>query len=159
MRENHQHVGAVCTTHFRVEDGCRSETWNGRRAISSSHLSETALALKVKTPCPGNPLSHSRQSFQPVFVQWLKDVTISQSCQRIKEIMPKKMIWEFQWKSLNRVQLLWPHGLYSPWNSPGQNTEVGSLSLLQGIFPTQGSNPGLSHCRWVLYHWVSREAL
>ena len=39
---------------------------------------------------------------------------------------------------------LWPHGLYSCWNSPGQNTEVGSLSLLQGIFPTQGSNPGLS---------------
>ena len=35
---------------------------------------------------------------------------------------------------------LWPHGpLYSPWNSPGQNTGVGSLSLLQGIFPTQGS--------------------
>ena len=47
---------------------------------------------------------------------------------------------------------LWPHGLYSPWNSPGQNTGVGSLSLLQGIFPTQGSNPGLPHCRWILYH-------
>ena len=47
-------------------------------------------------------------------------------------------------------------GLYSPWNSPGQNTGVGSLSLLQGIFPTQGSGPGLPHCRWVLYqlsHW------
>ena len=44
-----------------------------------------------------------------------------------------------------------PHGLYSPWNSPGQNTEVDSLSLLQGIFPTQGSNPGLLHCRWILY--------
>ena len=33
------------------------------------------------------------------------------------------------------------HGLYSPWNSPGHNTGVGSLSLLQGIFPTQGLNP------------------
>ena len=43
------------------------------------------------------------------------------------------------------------HGLYSPWNSPGQNTGVGSLSLLQRIFPTQGSNPGLLHCRWILY--------
>ena len=32
---------------------------------------------------------------------------------------------------------------YNPWNSPGQNTGVGSLSLLQGIFLTQGSNPGL----------------
>ena len=43
------------------------------------------------------------------------------------------------------------HGLYRPWNSSGQNTGVGSLSLLQGIFPTQGSNPGLLHCRWILY--------
>ena len=44
-----------------------------------------------------------------------------------------------------------PHGLYGPWNSPGQNTGVGSLSLLQGIFPTQGSYPGLPHCRQILY--------
>ena len=86
---------------------------------------------------------------------------------------------------------LQPLGLYSPWNSPGQNTGVGSLfpspgylpnpgieprspalhvdslpaepqgkpkitgvgslSLLQGIFPTQESNQGLLHCRWILY--------
>ena len=46
---------------------------------------------------------------------------------------------------------LHPHGLYSPWNSPGQNTGVGSLSLLQKIFPTQGSNPGFLHCRQILY--------
>ena len=36
-----------------------------------------------------------------------------------------------------------PHGVYSSWDSPGQNTGVVSYSLLQGIFPTQGSNPGL----------------
>ena len=46
---------------------------------------------------------------------------------------------------------LQPHGLYSPWNSSGQNTVVGSLSLLQGIFPTQGLKQGLPHCRWILY--------
>ena len=46
---------------------------------------------------------------------------------------------------------LWPHGLYSPWNSPGQNTGVGSHSLLQRMFPTQGWNPGLPHCRQILY--------
>ena len=46
---------------------------------------------------------------------------------------------------------LGPHGLYSPWSSLGQNTGAGSLSLLQGIFPTQGSNPGLPHCRRILY--------
>ena len=44
-----------------------------------------------------------------------------------------------------------PHGLYSPWNSPGQNTGAGSFSLLQGIFPSQGLNPGLTHCRQILY--------
>ena len=47
---------------------------------------------------------------------------------------------------------LWPHGLQPtrllcPWNSPGKNTGVGSHPLLRGIFPTQGSKPGLPHCR------------
>ena len=46
---------------------------------------------------------------------------------------------------------LWHHGLCSPWNSPGQNTGVGNRSLLQGIFSTQRSNPGLPHRRWILY--------
>ena len=44
-----------------------------------------------------------------------------------------------------------PHGLSSPWNSPDQNTGVGSLSLLQGIFPTQGLNPSIPHCWQILY--------
>ena len=44
-----------------------------------------------------------------------------------------------------------PHGLYSPWNSPGRNTGVGSLFLLHRIFPAQGLNPGLPHCRRILY--------
>ena len=46
---------------------------------------------------------------------------------------------------------LQPHGLHSPWNSLGLNTGVGNLSLLQGIFPTQESNPGVSYCRQILY--------
>ena len=45
---------------------------------------------------------------------------------------------------------LWHHRLYSPWNSLGQNTGVGSCSLLQELFPTQGLNPGLLHCRQIL---------
>ena len=52
--------------------------------------------------------------------------------------------------------LLGPHGLsparlLCPWDFPGKNTEAGSHSLLQGIFPTQGSNLGLLHCRLILY--------
>ena len=44
---------------------------------------------------------------------------------------------------------LQPPGPHSPWNSPGHKTGVGSL--LQGTFPTQGSNPGLPHCMRILY--------
>ena len=47
---------------------------------------------------------------------------------------------------------LWPTRLRCPWNSPGENSGVGSHSLLQGIFLTQESNPGLYHCRQILYH-------
>ena len=55
--------------------------------------------------------------------------------------------------------LLWPHRLYParllcPWDCPGNNTRVGCHFLLQGIFLTQESNPGLLHCRQILY-WLS----
>ena len=52
-----------------------------------------------------------------------------------------------------------PQGLCRPWNSPGQNTGVGSRSLLQGIFPTQGSNPGLPHCGRILYQLSYRGSI
>ena len=47
----------------------------------------------------------------------------------------------------------------SPWNSPGHNTGVGSLSLFQVIFPTQVLNPGCLHCRGILYQltvWITK---
>ena len=53
---------------------------------------------------------------------------------------------------------LQPHGLYSPWHSPGQNTGVGSLSLLQGIFPIHGSNPGLPIAGRFFTSWATGEA-
>ena len=58
---------------------------------------------------------------------------------------------EWKGKSLSRVWLFVTPWIYSPWNSPGQNTGVDSRSLLQGIFPTQRSNPGLPHCRQIFY--------
>ena len=74
---------------------------------------------------------------------------------------PSRPPWEVQaaikWKSLSRVWLFatpWTN----PWNSPSQNTEVGSCSLLQRIFPTQGSNPGLQHCRQILYQLSHQES-
>ena len=57
----------------------------------------------------------------------------------------------WKWKSLSRVRLF-----ATPWTIQSvqfsrPDTGVGSISLLQGIFPTQGLNPGLPHCRWILY--------
>ena len=49
--------------------------------------------------------------------------------------------------------------LQPPWNSPGQNTGVGSLFLLQGIFPTQGLNSGFPHCRQILYQLSHKGSL
>ena len=60
--------------------------------------------------------------------------------------------WRFESEShLVVSDSLRPQGLDSPWNSPGQNTGMGSLSLLQGSFPIQGLNAGLPHCRHILY--------
>ena len=68
--------------------------------------------------------------------------------------------YEVKWKSLSHAQLsvtAWTIQAMNSLqfsiiqNSPGQNTGVSSLSLFQGIFPMQGSNPGLLHCRWILY--------
>ena len=65
---------------------------------------------------------------------------------------------KWKWKSLSPADPSWPHRLHSSWSSLDQNTGVGSCYLLQGIFPTQGSNPGLLHCRQILYSWATREA-
>ena len=67
--------------------------------------------------------------------------------QRSKALSSEK----WKWKSFSHVGLFATPRVYSPWNSLGQNTGVGSLSLLWGILPTQGSNPGLLHCRRILY--------
>ena len=56
---------------------------------------------------------------------------------------------KWKWKSLSGVHLFVTP--YSAWNSPGQNSGVGSLSLLQGNLPKQGLSPGLPHCRRILY--------
>ena len=67
-------------------------------------------------------------------------------------------VWIYESESYSVMSVsLWPHRLYSPWNSPGQNPGVGSRSILQVIVPTQGSNPGPVHCRQILYHLSHKE--
>ena len=61
-------------------------------------------------------------------------------------------------KVIQSCPTLWDPMDSGPWNSPGQNTGKGCLSLFQGILASQGLNPGLPHCRWILYqlsHWGS----
>ena len=85
-----------------------------------------------------------------LFANWVRTIGTSFSIQNSSGCYNKE---KEKWKSFSRVRLFvtpWT-GLYSPWNSPGQNTGAGSLSLLQGIIPTQGSNPGLPNCRQILY--------
>ena len=55
------------------------------------------------------------------------------------------------WSASLQPHVLWPARLFCLWDPPGKNTGVGCHALLQGIFPIQGSNPGLPHCRRILY--------
>ena len=72
----------------------------------------------------------------------------------IKYTVTKK--WKWKWSRSVMLDSLRPHELQPtrllyPWDSPGKNTGVGCHFLLQGIFPTKGSNTGLPHCRQTLY--------
>ena len=82
--------------------------------------------------------------FAPTFLQMLLT-------QVLVQLAP--VLYEVKWSESHFVMSssLRPHGLYSTWNSPGQNTRVDSLSLLRGIFPTQALNPALPHCSQILY--------
>ena len=129
---------------------------------------KTFIQTNVFYFCP--TFSHLRSSFSsPCFLSFCSTSLTSQSLSHFTScsshqtenvvcrepvtfsiFMVLKATCEVKVKVLRCVWLLltpWT----SPWNSTGQNTGVGSLSFLQGIFPTQGSNPGLLHCRRVLY--------
>ena len=76
----------------------------------------------------------------------------SNKSHRIESVILNSVAWPHVSESRSvESDSLRPHGLYSPWNSPGQNTGVSSFSLLQVIFPTQRLNLGLPHCRQFLY--------
>ena len=103
----------------------------------------------------------------PCLIRWVGSFVHLYSKLDFESNAPKLWIkWqihtnEVKWNESHSVvsSSLRSHGLYSLWNSSGQNTGVGSLSFLQGIFPTQGSNPGFLHCRWILYRWATGKRL
>ena len=116
----------------------------------------------------GESKGDSRETSTSVLLTTLKplNVCITTNCRKTVKRWEYETTWSVSWDHLpNKLvstsescsivsDSLRSHGLYRPyseWNSPGQNTGVGSFSLLQGIFPTQGLNPGLPHCRQILY--------
>ena len=84
--------------------------------------------------------------------QVAKGLELQLQCQSCQWIFRVDFCYESESESCSVVSnSLGHHGLYSPWNSTGQNTGVGSLFLLQSVFQTQESNLGLLHCRRILY--------
>ena len=116
------------------------------------------------------PRNESRQEWKTASIRW-KGRMIRQSA---KGYVPDTGCRIMSWRGSSPLQLspgggrtclllfshsvvsnslrphgLWPARLLCPWDSPGKNTEVGCHVLLQGIFPTKGSNP----CLLCLLHW------
>ena len=90
-----------------------------------------------KDPNPGKDWRQEEKG-----MGWLHGITRSMD-------MSLSKLWGWWWTERPLCDLM--DCIVQSWNSPGQNTWVDGLSLLQGIFPTQGSNPGLPHCRQILY--------
>ena len=92
------------------------------------------------------PVKNLRDSSEGKTVMKYISIAYAKKCILNIQEPEKKKTSITKWKLLSHFWLF-----AIPWNSPGQNTGVGSLALLQGMFPTQGSNPGLPHCRQILY--------
>ena len=98
--------------------------------------------------CPGCSGDGRKQEMEICIISVLRDIHVLNinSPQLVKKCCTCAML-----SHSVMSDSLWPHGLYNPWNSAGQNPGVGCHALLQGIFLTQGSNPGLPPCRQILY--------
>ena len=94
------------------------------------------------------------------FIVWATGEALNLHCMHVCSVVSDSL----------QLHGLWPSRLLCPWDSPGKSTGVGCYFLLQGIFPTQESNPGFLHCRQMLYPlshliagrcftlWATREA-
>ena len=126
-----------------------SRVWLCATPETAAHQAPPSLGFSRQEPWSGLPFPSPTKTWHSQINKkyFLNDVKIKHSLLYLFSIAA---VTNYQSLSV-MSDSLWPHGPYNPWNSPGQNTGVGSLSLLQGIFQTQESNPGLPHCRQILY--------
>ena len=119
-----------------------------------SHFSLVQLFVTPGTVARQAPLSMGFSSQEYWSGPFTRDICVC-VCIYIHTHVYEKKVKE----SVSRLAVsdtLWPQGLQPtrllcPWHSPGKNTRVSCHSLLQGIFPTQGSKSGLLHCRQIIY--------
>ena len=157
-----------CSTLERIPLGRRSHAAPGWGPLETAPRTQAPPRRKgnaqelTGSPLPRADPTHTRTGYmQPPFlelssskarnvssIRWACRRSLMNVCRVSQWMKPKNKKSE---SSSVVSDSWWPHRPYSPWNSPGPNTGEGSLSLLQGIFPTQGSNPGLLHCRRILY--------
>ena len=141
----------------------KHQSSNSRQEFS--HKAPVILCFKKAClDCPGGPVVKALPSsaggarlipgrlakIPPT--SWPKNQNVKQKQRCNKFNQSESESWPVMSHSLQ------PHGLYSLWNSPGMNTGVGSLSLLQGIFPNQGLNTGLHISGRFFTSWATREA-
>ena len=134
-----------------------STTWGQEKVASESQEERYCQEMNELTPWSWTSRlqNHEKQTCavsatQPMVICSINSTPGWLMCEQKKKSYTHYLFPESKSHSVVSDSL-WPHGLYSPWNSPSQNTGVGSLSLLQGIFATQGWNPGLLCCGWILY--------
>ena len=124
--------------------------WQG---LLASRLPSPSLSLGQTDRKPPQPELHAPWPTEP---GWPSPLKFPQSPDPDLEALPCLCVqpkWSENESESHSVVFdsLWPHGLYSPWDFPGQDTGVGSLSLSPKDLPTQESNWGLLHCRQILY--------
>ena len=118
------------------------ETWVwslGREDPLKKEMATHSSTLAWKIPWTEKPDRLQTTGSQRVRHDW---VTSHHSLQNTQFMYTNSWKWSVRHSVMS--DSLRSHGLYSPWTSPGQDAGV-------GIFPTQGSNPGLPHCRQILY--------
>ena len=169
-------LGLFIYAHFPVEclqkQGCQDRDSAGTSGSSLWGATQGGLLRNCLSLYPERPLKPravrisncTSVSVAQVKTDWMLWIVIFDvsccndlcggRCDSVWFLAPSLVFSESRSVVSNSLQ---PHGLYSAWNFLVQNTEVGSLACLQGIFLTQESNPGLPHCRQILYQLSTKE--